>query len=71
MYSKLILFFFQRNKISPPYSLAFKQRRKVLKNTTNIRNKYTFFFYMYERKRNFFRIVSREQRIVIWHIIEH
>lgn len=68
MYSKLILFFFQRNKISPPFSLAFKQkRRKVLKNTTNIR----FFFYMYERKRNFFRIVSREQRIVIWHIIEH
>ena len=58
MYSKLILFFFQRNKISPPFSLAFKQRRKVLKNTTNIR----FFFYMYERKRNFFRIVSREQR---------
>mgnify|MGYP006925837701 CR=1 FL=1 len=67
MYSKLILFFFQRNKISPPFSLAFKQRRKVLKNTTNIR----FFFYMYERKRNFFRIVIREQRIVIWHIIEH
>lgn len=58
MYSKLILFFFQRNKISPPFSLAFKQRRKVLKNTTNIR----FFFYMYERKRNFFRIVSSEQR---------
>lgn len=67
MYSKLILFFFQRNKILPPFSVAFKQRRKVLKNTTNIR----FFFYMYERKRNFFRIVIREQRIVIWHIIEH
>ena len=60
MYSKLILFFFQRNKNPPPFSLAFKQRRKVLKNTTNIR----FFPICMREKEIFFRTVNRGQRAV-------
>ena len=58
MYSKLILFFFQRNKNSSTFLSCVQAKKKGLKK----HNKYTFFFYMYERKRNFFRIVSREQR---------
>lgn len=49
MYSKLILFFFKGIKFLHLIS-AFKQRRKVLKNTTNIR---------------FFSICMREKEIFL------
>ena len=58
MYSKLILFFFQRNKNSSTFLSCVQAKKKGLKK----HNKYTFFSYMYERKRNFFRIVIRDQR---------
>ncbi len=61
MYSKLILFFFQRNKNSSTFLSCVQAKKKGLKK----HNKYTFFSYMYERKRNFFRTVISEQRSVI------